>query len=170
MTSRILIAGIAVVIAAFVAAGFGSSDDTSATTGAKRSAAAKPTQTETDTAETEADADAGGEGEEHASACRKPATSEATGLPASFPKPSAVMVTEVRKEGPTIEVDAYVSTDFPEAYAGYGAAVTKAGYTVLHKERDAHDAEINYRGGGRQGQIALKENCSEKGVTRVHIT
>ena len=89
---------------------------------------------------------------------------------ASFPKPAQLTITAVRKEGPTTEVDGYVSADFPEAYTSYGAAVTKSGYTVLHKERDAHDAEINYQGAGRQGQIALKENCSEEGVTRIHIT
>src|SRR3954452_16707535 len=158
MSHRILIASIAALIAAVVT-GCGSSDTSSTSTGTKSSAAAKPTPT--DTGENDADKKEADKGEEKEakSTCKEAATSKPTGLPSSFPKPAQLTITAVRKEGPTTEVDGYLSADFPEAYTSYGAAVTKSGYTVLHKERDPHDAEINYQGAGRQGQIALKENC-----------
>jgi hypothetical protein len=167
MSKQILIASLAALIVTVAVAGCGSSDKSSTATGTKGSAAAKPT----DTGESDADkGDKGDEEEEAKSACKEPATSKPTGLPSSFPEPAQLTVTAVHKEGPTTEVEGYLSADFPEAYTSYGAAVTKAGYTVLHKERDPHDAEINYQGASRQGQIALKENCTEEGVTRVRIT
>jgi hypothetical protein len=166
MSKRILITGLAALIAAVAGAGCGSSDKSSTATGTKSSAAVKPADAGASDA---AKGDTGDE-EEAKSACKEPATSKPTGLPSSFPEPARLTITAVRKEGPTTEVEGYVSADFPEAYTSYGAAVTKAGYTVLHKERDPHDAEINYQGAGRQGQIALKENCTEEGVTRVRIT
>jgi hypothetical protein len=102
--------------------------------------------------------------------CKKVATSQPTGLPAAFPVPGELTVTEVRKDGPTNVVDGYWTAGLDEAYEEFKDQVDQAGYTVLFTEKEEHDAEISYKGDGRSGQIALRDDCSESGTTRVHIT
>ena len=103
-------------------------------------------------------------------ACKAAATTQPTGLPAAFPVPGKLTFTEVRKDGPTIVVDGYWSSGIEEAYKEFKDQVEQAGYTVLFTEQEEHDAEISYKGSGRTGQIALRDDCSESDTTRVHIT
>lgn len=113
----------------------------------------------------------GGEGSEGAKvACRADATSDPTGLPAAFPLPGELTVTQVRKDGPTNVVDGYWSAGLDEAYEEYSRAVEQAGYKVLFTEKEEHDAEISYESSDRTGQIALRDTCSEADTVSVHIT
>jgi hypothetical protein len=102
--------------------------------------------------------------------CRAAATSTPTGLPAAFPEPGELTVTEVRKDGPTIVVAGYWASGLDEAYDEFKDQVAQAGYDILFTEKEEDDAEISYKGSGRTGQIALREDCSEDDTTRVHIT
>jgi hypothetical protein len=102
--------------------------------------------------------------------CRTEATTKPTGLPAAFPVPGEVTFTEVRQDGPTRVVDGYWDSGLDEAYDEYKNAVEQAGYDVLFTEKEEDDAEISYKGSGRTGQIALREDCTEDETTRVHIT
>jgi hypothetical protein len=102
--------------------------------------------------------------------CKKAATSQPTGLPAAFPVPGELTVTQVRKDGPTYVVDGYWTAGLDEAYEEFKDQVDQAGYTVLFTEKEEHDAEISYKGSGRTGQIALRDDCTEDDTTRVHIT
>jgi hypothetical protein len=166
---------VALMLALFAA---GCGDDDSATSGgaaatttATKDADAESSESEEEKAkesEEEKAKDAEEEGEK--APCKADATSEATGLPDSFPLPDGVTITKVEKDGPTTVLEGYWAVDLDEAYDEYGIAVEKAGYTVLAKEHEAHDAEINYKGAKRQGQIALRETCSESETTRVRIT
>ena len=79
-------------------------------------------------------------------------------------------VTKVEKEGPTNVVEGYWETDLDAAYERVRGGGRQGGYTVLAKEHEEHDAEINYEGEERQGQIALRETCSESDTLRVRIT
>jgi len=116
----------------------------------------------------------GGGGDEESerarTACRADATTKPTGLPAAFPVPGELTFTEVRQDGPTRIVDGYWNAGLDEAYKEYQDQVGEAGYTVLFTEKEGHDAEISYKGSGRTGQIALRDDCSEGDTTRVHIT
>jgi hypothetical protein len=112
----------------------------------------------------------GGESEGSKTACKAAATSAPTGLPAAFPVPGELTFTEVRKDGPTNVVDGYWTAGIDEAYEEFKDQVEQAGYTVLFDEKEEHDAEISYKGSGRTGQIALRDNCTEGDTTRVHIT
>jgi hypothetical protein len=103
-------------------------------------------------------------------ACKAPATTDETGLPAAFPIPGELTITQVRKDGPTNVVDGYWASGLDEAYREYKEQVEQAGYTVLDQEKEEDDAEIAYESGDRTGQIALRANCSEDETTRVHIT
>jgi len=116
----------------------------------------------------------GGEGEKESegakTACKAAALTKPTGLPAAFPVPGELTFTQAQKDGPTVVVDGYWTADLDEAYKEYKDEVEKAGYTVTSDEKEEDDAEINYKGSGKVGQIALKENCTEDGTTRVHVT
>jgi hypothetical protein len=103
-------------------------------------------------------------------ACKGPAASQPTGLPAAFPVPGELTFTQVRKDGPTNVVDGYWTAGIDEAYKEFKDQVEQAGYTILFDEQEEHDAEISYKGAGRTGQIALRDDCSESDTTRVHIT
>jgi hypothetical protein len=103
-------------------------------------------------------------------ACKAPAATDETGLPAAFPIPGELTITQVRKDGPTNVIDGYWASGLDEAYREYQEKVEQAGYTILDKEKEEDDAEIAYKSGDRTGQIALRANCSEDETTRVHIT
>ena len=105
-----------------------------------------------------------------ASACRAAATTAATGFPAGFPKPGELTITAAHRDGPTRVIEGYWASGLDEAYNEYKDQVDGAGYTVLFTEKEEHDAEISYKGEGRSGQIALRDDCSESDTTRVHIT
>ncbi len=111
----------------------------------------------------------GGDKESAHTACKAAATSKATGLPASFPVPGELTFTNATKDGPTNLVDGYWTAGLDSVYSSYQDQLKQAGYTLTHTEKDEHDAEINYKGSGRSGQVALKDDCTETGTTRVHI-
>ena len=102
--------------------------------------------------------------------CKTQATTKPTGLPAAFPVPGELTFTDVRKDGPTLVVDGYWTAGIDEAYNEYKDQVEQAGYDILFNEKEEHDAEISYKGSGRTGQIALRDDCAESETTRVHIT
>ena len=102
-------------------------------------------------------------------ACKAPATSASTGLSASFPVAAELTFTAASKDGPSNLVDGYWTADLDSVYVEYQDQLKKAGYTLTHTEKDEHDAEINYKGSGRSGQVALKDDCTESSTTRVHI-
>ena len=103
-------------------------------------------------------------------ACKAPATSKKTGLPAAFPIPGELTITQVRKDGPTNVVDGYWTSGLDEAYTEYSDHLEQAGYKVLFAEKEEHDAEISYQGSNRMGQIAFRDDCTEGETMRVHIT
>jgi len=79
-------------------------------------------------------------------------------------------VTSAHQDGPTRVIDGYWASGLDEAYKEYKDQITEAKYDVLFNEKEDHDAEISYKGDGRTGQIALRDDCSEGDTTRVHIT
>lgn len=103
-------------------------------------------------------------------ACKVEATTQATGLPASFPQPAEITYTAVRQDGPTKVVDGYWTAGLDEAYAEFKDQMEQAGFDVLFGEKENRDAEISWKGNGRTGQVALRDDCSESDTTRVHIT
>jgi hypothetical protein len=154
MTRRLVGSVVATLAMALLTAGCGGGDK-------KESAGAGTTEA------TEA---VQGESESAKTKCKAPATSKPTGLPAAFPVPGELTVTQVRKDGPTVVVDGYWTAGFDEAYREFKDQVGQAGYKVLFTEKEEHDGEISYKGSNRTGQIALRDDCTEPETTRVHIT
>ena len=150
---------------AVLATGCGSSSSSSSNTATNSTSV--PAATTTAEADKGAEKDKGAEGKK--SSCKKPAAKQ-TGLPSSFPAPAKLTITDSSKEGPTTIANGYWSGGLDGAYVALKAAVTGAGYQLGHTEKDEHDSEIEYEAGGREGQIALRETCSEDGLLRVRIS
>jgi hypothetical protein len=90
-------------------------------------------------------------------------------LPAGFPSPTAVVYTGRKTQGPTTIVSGYWNGDLDAAFNGYrGALSGAAGYSVTHDEQEKDDAEVNFSGHAKTGQVKLKVEC--EGRTTVTLT
>ena len=105
-------------------------------------------------------------------ACTGSALSEAPKLPASFPQIEADKLTYTQQstEGPTNVIEGYFNGDVKEAHDEFEKELKGAGFDILFNELEDHDSEISWKGEGRTGQVALREECGEADKTYVHIT
>lgn len=102
--------------------------------------------------------------------CTGTALSGKTGLPATFPTPDAITYVKSSKQGPTTLVDGRYDGDLDQAFQVYRDAFDDAGYSITKDEKEEDDAEVNYEGDGRSGQVALRAKCGEEDKLLVHIT
>jgi hypothetical protein len=114
--------------------------------------------------------DAEGSSEEAKAACTGSGLSEAVRLPASFPKIEKATYTRQETKGPTEVVEGYYEGEIPQAHDDYKSAFESGGYTVLFDEVEQHDSEVSWKGQGRSGQVALRDECGEGDRIYVHIT
>ena len=100
------------------------------------------------------------------------ADTEKLKLPPSFPQIEAdkLTYTEQRTEGPTDIVEGYFHGDVKEAHDEFKKELAGAGFKILFDELEEHDSEVSWKGEGRTGQVALREECGESDKTYVHIT
>ena len=100
------------------------------------------------------------------------ADSEKLKLPPSFPQieQDKVTYTQQSTEGPTNVVEGYFHGDVKEAHDEYKKELQGAGFKILFDELEAHDSEVSWKGEGRTGQVALREDCGESDKTYIHIT
>jgi hypothetical protein len=91
-------------------------------------------------------------------------------LPPSFPKVEEVTYTVQHTEGPTEVVEGYFKGSVKEAHDEYKKELQGAGYKILFDELEEHDSELSWKGEGRTGQVALREECGDSDKTFVHIT
>ncbi len=93
-------------------------------------------------------------------------------LPPSFPQIEAekVTYTQQRSEGPTDIVEGYFNGSVKDAHDEYKKELQAAGYKILFDELEDHDSEVSWKGEGRTGQVALREECGQSDKTYVHIT
>ena len=105
-------------------------------------------------------------------ACTGSALTEAPKLPASFPQieEDKLTYTQQSTEGPTNVVEGYFNGDVKEAHDEFEKELKGAGFDILFNELEDHDSEISWKGEGRTGQVALREECGEADKTYVHIT
>jgi hypothetical protein len=91
-------------------------------------------------------------------------------LPSSFPQVESVTYTKQRTDGPTNIVEGYFMGSVENAHDEYRKALQGAGFKILFDELEEHDSEVSWKGEGRTGQVAMREECGESGKTYVHIT
>jgi len=117
--------------------------------------------------------DTGGEvaSPEAKESCRSSPLSDSVELPSGFPQPSGVTYVKQSEAGPSKVIDGRYAGSVEEGYDAYLSAIKDVGYTLLFHEREGEDdAEISYKGDGRTGQIALRNECGEADKIYLHIT
>jgi ABC-type glycerol-3-phosphate transport system substrate-binding protein len=102
-------------------------------------------------------------------ACDASPLSGTPNLPASFPMVENTTLTKQSTQGPTEVVEGYWTGDLKEAHDEYVKEFEAAGYKVLFEEVEEHDSEVSWKGEGRTGQVALRDDCGG-GKIYVHIT
>jgi hypothetical protein len=78
-------------------------------------------------------------------------------------------LTRQSTEGPTQLVEGYWKGDLKEAHDEYKKELQAAGYKILFDELEDHDSEVSWKGEGRTGQVALRDDCGGDKIY-VHIT
>ncbi len=93
-------------------------------------------------------------------------------LPADFPQPGELTITEATTAGPSQVLNGYWTADLQETYDEWHQQLDGAGYSVLFDEIEDEDAEISYKSADASstGQIALRSDCQQADTTDVHIT
>jgi hypothetical protein len=118
----------------------------------------------------------GGEGEKEPenpqakAACEGSPLGEAPKLPASFPQIENITYTKQSTQGPSEVVEGYFEGSVEDAHDEYLKELKAAGYQILFEELEEHDSEVSWKGEGRTGQVALREDCGSDDKIYVHIT
>lgn len=103
-------------------------------------------------------------------ACGGSALATPSKLPSGFPQVQNATYTKQSTEGPTDIVEGYFNGSVKDGHNAYKMALNTGGYTVTHDELDEHDSEVNWKGHGRSGQVALREQCGESDKIYVRVT
>ena len=109
-------------------------------------------------------------GDDTEAACSKPALSEAPNLPKGWPQLSDVTYTQQSQQGPTTIVEGHFSGDVKTAHDDFKRELDAAGFTILFDELEEDDSEVSWKGQGRSGQVALRNECGSDEKVFVHIT
>jgi hypothetical protein len=117
----------------------------------------------------------GGESEESATpeakaACEGSATTGDPKLPNGFPKLERATYVSSEPTGPTEIVDGYYEGSLKDAHDEYMSELQSSGFDVLFDEIEEHDSEVSWKGAGRTGQVALREECGNDDRIYLHIT
>jgi hypothetical protein len=107
---------------------------------------------------------------EAVAACSGSALSSAPDLPKGWPTLNQVTYTQQSDQGPTTVVEGYYSGDLEAAHDEYKRELDSAGFTILFDELEENDSEISWKGQGRSGQVALRNECGESDKIFVHVT
>ena len=105
--------------------------------------------------------------------CEGSALAETPNLPPSFPQieEDKLTYTKQSRQGPTEVVEGYFHGDVEEAHEEFQKELKASGYDILFDEVEPpDDSEISWKGEGRTGQVAMRNECGESDKTYVHIT
>jgi hypothetical protein len=103
-------------------------------------------------------------------ACTGSELTEAPELPTGWPDMGEVTFTQQSDQGPTKIVEGYFDGDIKAAHDDFKRELQDAGFTILFDELEDHDSEVSWKGEGRSGQVALREECGSPDKIYVHMT
>jgi hypothetical protein len=103
-------------------------------------------------------------------ACNGSALTSTPKLPPSFPMVENTTFTKQSTQGPTEVVEGYWSGSLADAHDEYKKELEAAGYDIVFDELEDHDSEVSWKGEGRTGQVALREDCGDSDKIYVHVT
>jgi hypothetical protein len=109
-------------------------------------------------------------GNEVEAACTKSELSETPELPQDWPDMGEVTFTQQSEQGPTHTVEGYFDGDLQAAHDDFKRELEAAGFTILFDEIEEDDSEVSWKGVGRSGQVALRNECGSSDKVFVHIT
>jgi hypothetical protein len=102
--------------------------------------------------------------------CEMTAMAAETGLPADFPVPGEVTWVKSEKAGPSTIVEGYTEDDMDDLYDEWHDQFESSDYKITFDEKEEHDAEISFEGGGQSGQVKLADECGESGRVYARVT
>ena len=106
-------------------------------------------------------------------ACEGSAIDVTSKLPPSFPQieEDKLTYTQESEVGPTQVIEGYFNGDVETAHEEFQKELKASGYDILFDEVEApNDSEISWKGEGRTGQVAMRNECGESDKTYIHIT
>jgi len=103
-------------------------------------------------------------------ACTRSALGAAPDLPKGWPDLSEVTYTLQTEQGPTTVVEGYFDGSLETAHDDFKRELEAAGFTILFDEIEEDDSEVSWKGKGRSGQVALREECGSDDKIFVHVT
>jgi hypothetical protein len=109
-------------------------------------------------------------GDETEAACTKSPLAGAPELPKGWPELAEVTYTQESQQGPTTVVEGYFAGDVKAAHDDFKRELESAGFTILFDELEDNDSEVSWKGQGRSGQVALRNECGSSDKVFVHIT
>jgi hypothetical protein len=112
----------------------------------------------------------GERGEAFASICEMSAMSGDTGLPADFPSIDQITFVKSEEAGPSRIVEGWGEGELEDLYDDLHGAFEDSDYEITFDEREDHDAEISFEGGGVSGQVKFADECGEGDRVYVRVT
>ena len=109
-------------------------------------------------------------GEQAQAACTGSPLTEAAKLPAGWPDMGEVTFTQQATQGPTEVIEGYFDGDIEAAHDDFKRELEAAGFTILFDEVEENDSEVSWKGEGRSGQVALRDECGDSDKMYVHVT
>ena len=109
-------------------------------------------------------------GEQAQAACTGSPLTEAAKLPEGWPDMGEVTYTQQSTQGPTEVIEGYFDGDIQAAHDDFKRELDAAGFTILFDEVEENDSEVSWRGEGRSGQVALRNECGDSDKMYVHDT
>ena len=103
-------------------------------------------------------------------ACTGSEMSEAPKLPAGWPDMGEVTFTQQSTQGPTEVVEGYFEGDIEAAHDDFKRELEAAGFTILFDEVEENDSEVSWKGEGRSGQVAIRNECGDSDKMYVKVT
>jgi hypothetical protein len=102
--------------------------------------------------------------------CEMTAMSGDTGLPANFPTIGDITYVKSEQAGPSTIVEGYGEGSLEDLYNELHDAFESSEYRITFDEREDHDAEISFEGGGESGQVKFADECGEGDRVYVRVT
>ena len=103
-------------------------------------------------------------------ACSRSALTGSPDLPKGWPDLSEVTYTLQEQQGPTTVVEGYFDGKLQAAHDDFKRELEASGFTILFDEIEENDSEVSWKGMGRSGQVALRNECGSDEKIFVHVT
>jgi hypothetical protein len=105
-----------------------------------------------------------------ATICEMSEMSGETGLPTGFPTPDSVTYVKSEETGPSQVVEGFADGELEDVYDDWHGMFEDSDFEITFDEREEHDAEISFEGGGESGQVKLAAECGEGDKLYVRVT